>query len=181
VISRPELHADDLRAREWISAELRRIRTGQGRPCRSVAADLGLKKNAYAHMEKVTTWTVPKVQAWARVLDHRFVMTIHGLATPDDQDPTAAILAATTTFGGLDEDQLHLYTVVNDLIRVRKWFGMWQREVGRRLGVTENAVRGWEKDHSATHVRSVQRYARALGGSLELDVVPVHVPAGLAS
>lgn len=174
MIPRPELHVADRGARDRIRLDLRRHRAEQNMRAVDVAAEIGVKKSAFQRLELTTTWTVPRVQAWSRVLAHRFVMDIEGLVVPTgDGNVRAAILAATTTFGGLDEDQLHLFTTVNNLIWVRKRSGLTLQDVADRMQVTDNAIRGWEKDHTATHVRSVQRYARALGGAVGLGLDPV--------
>jgi DNA-binding XRE family transcriptional regulator len=173
MILRPELHDDDPLNRERLLQQLRQVRREMGLGPGLFADGLGVTKTMFNHIETHTAWQVRRVQAWARLLDHRLRMTITGLVVPGDNDPTAAILAATTTFGAFDEDQQHLFTVVNDLTRIRRHLGWGYQRMGQQMGVTDNAARAWERDHAATLVKMVQRYARGLGGALLLELEPV--------
>jgi hypothetical protein len=146
-----------------------------GRPRRLVAALLGMSRSTANSMERHTSWTVRRVQDWARAVDHRFRMRLTGLTVPDDGDVYAEILAMATPFGGRDEDRLHLLATVNDLIRCRAAVGLSCAEWEARMGVSGRAAELWEESHESTLVKLVQRYARGLGGALTFDVEPVAV------
>jgi len=171
MIPRPELHVADAASREQVRLDLRRIRAVQELRAVHVAAELGIKLGAFQRLELTTTWTAPTVQAWSRVLDHRFLMTVEGLDAPaGDADATAVV-----TFGARDEDGQHLARVVSTLVRVRKRSGLTMQDLADRLQCTARAASDWEKDYAAKPVRSVQRYTRALGGSVGLGLTPVVV------
>jgi hypothetical protein len=101
-------------------------------------------------------------------------MSITGLIIPE-LDLGADLLRMAVPFGGLDEDGLHLLAVVDDLARYRTCHGITFAAVGKRIGVDGSAVRGWEDQPARLLLKTVQRYARGLGGALDLKVVPVDV------
>jgi transcriptional regulator with XRE-family HTH domain len=180
MIPRPELHPDDPAARVVLNRRLWKIRQDAGITTTELAARLGTGRETARDLEKSSSWEVRRVQAWARALDHRFAMIVTGIRLPEP-DFDAMALRAVTTFGALDEDRLHLRIVVDDLVRAQRASGESITSFARRCGVNGRAIIGWERDHEATLLKMVQRYARALGGSLELAVLPVRAPAEVAS
>jgi DNA-binding XRE family transcriptional regulator len=173
MIPRGDLHPDDLAARRTLASTLWRERRRAELTTVDLAAVLGVSRSTANSMERYTSWTVRRVQDWARAVDHRFRMQLTGLTVPDDGDVYAEILAMSIPFGGRDEDRLHLLATVNDLIRCRIAAGLSCADLGVRMGVSGRAVELWEESHESTLLKLVQRYARGLGGSLALDVEPV--------
>lgn len=180
MIHRPDLHAADPAARAAVQQHLRALRKSERLSAYEVSARLGLAVNAVRDLElKPPQWSVRRVQAWARALNHRFTMTLAGVAVPDGDDLITDLLTAATPFGAADEDRLHLFTVVNNLVRIRESAGITFQDIADRMGVHDRAVRGWEDHPDGSLVKTVQRYARAVGGELILEVTPVSaaVPA----
>lgn len=179
MIRRPDLHPDDLANRQVIGQRLRAARIAEGVSAYELSARLNRSRTTGQDLESTSQWAVRRVQAWARALNHRFTMTITGVQVPTTYDLHADILRVAARFGAADEDRMHLLEVVNDLIRVREHLNIPYQEMADRLGVTDRAVRGWELYPSGSQLISAQRYCRALGGALTLNVspVPVVVPA----
>lgn len=158
---------------------------GSTRQTRAASSAAGYGSRFIEDCETTTQWSVRRVSRWSRLLEHRFRMTIVGLVIPDDDDLTAALLAAATPFGGADEDFLHVRAVVNDLARVQAAQGVTDYALGRRIGCSNRAIARWVEKPEVCYLKTVQRYARGLGeiqrersgagGHLNLDVVPVSV------
>lgn len=164
----------DLAARVELRTQLHGLRKDMDLSGENVARLCGFGNlGAVRSLERRTNWEVWRLQRWARGLDRMLRLHIIGLTLPDD-DITSMVLRATTAFGARDEDDLHLRIVAHDLIRTRK--AMFSRpEMASRCGVTEGAVRDWEAQPQSSVVRLYQRYARALGGTVTLELQPVVV------
>lgn len=178
MIERPELHQDDPLNRWALNRKLWKLRNDAGLTAAGLGRTLGITRSAMNDMERDTSWAVRRVQAWSRGLRHEFRMTITGITVPDTDDLMAELYAIATPQDPAEADRLHLLTVVNDLIRVREHTGITYRELGQRMGVNDRAVRGWEHQPHGSLVKSAQRYARAIGGALQLDVVPASALVG---
>lgn len=177
MIDLPDLDPQDHHNRAMVRDQLKHIRVarcGSVRQVRAVSAAAGHGTRFVEDCESTTQWSIRRVQAWARILDHRFRMTITGLDVPP-ADLHHELLRLAVPFGGLDEDALHILTVIDDLARYRIARGVGYNEAGRRIGVDGSAVRGWEDFPGRVLLKTAQRYARGLGGSLTLEVVPVNV------
>jgi hypothetical protein len=175
VIDRPDLDPADFTARIAVRDRLKQIRLDRKLSCRALCEVAGWSRWTADHLEHAENWGVRRVQAWSRVLDHRLRMTVVGLVVPDDDNLDAELLRIATPFGALDEDNLHTQAVVLDLARIRAGKGIGYSALGVRIGAGDRAVRGWEDKPTHCYVKTIQRYARGLGGSLTLDVVPVNV------
>jgi len=55
------------------------------------------------------------------------------------------------------------YEMARELIAARNRAGLTQSEVAERMGTTQSVVARWECGRRAPHVRTVQRYAHAVG------------------
>lgn len=183
----PDLDPQDHTNRIAVHARMKQIRKdthGSYRKMRSVSEAAGYGSRFIEDCEGTTQWGVRRVNKWARLLEHRFTMTITGLTIPDS-DLSADLLRLGTPFGGLDTDDLHLLTVVDDLARYRIHHRISYMDVGRCAGIDGSAVRGWEDQPRHLLLMTVQRYTRALGeiqrqrggvdGWLALEVVPAAV------
>lgn len=173
MIDRPDLHPDDLAERVRMRDQLRQERQDRKLSGRALSELAGWNGWAVEDLETKTNWGLRRVMPWARILDHRLRMTITGLTLPDDDDLLAEMLAVAVPFGGLDEDTLHVRAVVNDLARIRAAQGISAREFALRVQAGDKAVRGWEDKPTHCLVKTVQRYARGLGGALNLALEPV--------
>jgi hypothetical protein len=175
VIDRPDLDPADFAARVAVRERLRVIRRERKLSCRALCELAGWSRWTVDHLEHAENWGVRRIQAWSRALDHRFRMTIAGLVVPDDDNLDAELLRVATPFGALDADNLHTQAIVLDLARVRVAKGIGYSALGAHIGAGDRAVRGWEDKPTRCYVKTIQRYARGLGGSLVLEVVPVAV------
>lgn len=177
MIRRPELHPDDLTNRVALNRRLWALRQEASLSAVDLGTQLGMGRSAVNDMERDTSWAVRRVQAWSRGLGHQFRMTITGIAVPDTDDLMAELYAVATPATDAEADQLHLLTVVNDLVRARQHLGITYRELSALMCVNDHAIRGWEDRPQGSMVKSVQRYARATGGALDLALVPADVGA----
>lgn len=170
-----DLHPDDLVARIDLRAGLRQHRTDLDLSTEAVSRLAGFPyASAVRGLERMTSWEAWRAQQWARALGHALRLRIDGLIVPED-DMTSLVLRSTTAFGGFDEDQLHLQIVAADLVRTRHAMGVTRAELGRRCGVNERAIREFEQSPLQSWLRTYQRYGRALGGIIRLDLQPVTV------
>lgn len=168
-----DLDQADMAARVVLCGQLRDLRKAAGLSGESVARSAGFGNlGAVRTLERQTSWLAPKAQRWARGLDHVLRLQITGLTVADDT-PDSLVLKWTTTFGGTDEDHMHLLVIANDLVRTRLAAGISRVEMAERCGVTEGAIRDWEDAPAVSLLRLFQRYGRALGGAIHLDVQPV--------
>lgn len=68
------------------------------------------------------------------------------------------------------EDVKELHRVLDRLVAIRRGLDLTQTDVARRMGVTQPTVSAFEREDSNPRVETLQRYARAVGVKLELDV-----------
>lgn len=168
-----DLHPDDLAARIDVRVALRQRRHDRGLSAEAVSRRAGFAyASAVRDLEDETSWETWRVQQWARGLDEVLRLHIDGVEIAAD-DTASLVLKAATPFGGFDEDQLHLQVVAADLIRTRKAMGVTRSALARRCGVGERALRGFENSPLKSLLRIYQRYGRALGGAVRLDLDPV--------
>lgn len=167
-------HPADLEGRVNLRWRLHTLRERQGLTCTDLSRLAGFGNlDAVRNLERKMSWEIPRVQQWTRALDRRLILDIEGITVPET-DLDAEILRLGATFGARDEDARRLQIVCDDLIRTRMATCPLER-FAARVGVDSTAVRDWEDRHENTLLRVVQRYARALGGSVELDLERVGV------
>jgi predicted transcriptional regulator len=70
-------------------------------------------------------------------------------------------------YEGLDEE----FSVAAQLIEARMKANLTQDEVARRMGTTQSVVARLESGSPLPSLRSLKRYASAIGGKLEIRVV----------
>ena len=70
-------------------------------------------------------------------------------------------------YESLDEE----FSVAAQLIEARMKANMTQEEVARRMGTTQSVVARLESGHPLPSLRSLRRYASAIGGKLEIRLV----------
>jgi transcriptional regulator with XRE-family HTH domain len=68
------------------------------------------------------------------------------------------------------EDAAALVDLVNDLVALRQALGIVQRQVAERMSTTQSAISDFERIGGDPRLSTVQRYARALGARLALDL-----------
>jgi len=70
-------------------------------------------------------------------------------------------------YESLDEE----FSVAAQLIEARMKANLTQEEVARRMGTTQSVVARLESGRPLPSLRSLKRYATAIGGKLEIRVV----------
>ncbi len=172
-----DLHADDREARTKLRLQLRDLRRQAGHTVAEAAHRAGITPSTLSLYERRgDNPHVVNVQRNARSLNHRLVLRPdlpHNLPT----HPTAAILhdlAEQTTEPHL-QDVYHRSAVLSDLVAYRRWLGITAREMSAAWGTRPDAtaVAGLEAEVKEPLLASYQRYARALGGVLHLDLEPI--------
>jgi DNA-binding XRE family transcriptional regulator len=90
----------------------------------------------------------------------------------DDLDRLMAEIEATRPgFREACEDVRAAHAVIDGLLAERRALGLTQTEVGRRMEVTQPTVSQFESEPSDPRLSTLQRYARALGGRIEIRFV----------
>lgn len=64
------------------------------------------------------------------------------------------------------------YAIARVLIEARARAGLSQAEVAERMDTTQSVIARLESGRAAPNIRTVERYARAVGGSLSLRIEP---------
>lgn len=74
--------------------------------------------------------------------------------------------------GFLDDlqDMRDLHELLDALVQCRQDAGLTQTDVARRMGITQPTVSAFEAEDSNPRIETAQRYARAVGVRLRLDV-----------
>ncbi|MEV0214258.1 helix-turn-helix domain-containing protein [Micromonospora sp. NPDC050695] len=175
----PDLHPDDTVARHALAERLRVIRECRNITQAEAAERYGCDKYAFSQLERRRTWHVHTVQAMARIYGYRLTFDLGGLMVPDDGDPLAALYDASQPTTEAAEDRLELLIVVNNLTRIRRAANLSLADAGLRMGCSESAVYRREADPGRLLVSTLQRHTRALGGVLDLSVVPAYQGAAV--
>ncbi len=175
----PDLHPDDTAARHALAEHLRGIREARNLTQWEAGERFGCNEYAFSGMELRRSWHVSTVQARARIYGCRLNLAFAGLTVPEDGDSVAAMYDASRPQTQAAEDRLDLRGAVNDLARIRRAQGLTLAQLGARMGCSESAVCRRESDPDRLLVSTLQRHTRALGGVLDLTVVPARqgVPA----
>lgn len=158
----PDLHPDDPATRYGLRDMLVDTRHNYGMTQRDLAERLGRYKSTVATMERDSHWRVSTVQRWAHALGLRLLLTPAVTGINDDlfllrpADPDAAMAFDRRAF-------------IESLADARRAVRMTQRILAERLGITENGVGEIEKERDVL-LSTAQRYCRALGTSLSIDL-----------
>jgi transcriptional regulator with XRE-family HTH domain len=66
--------------------------------------------------------------------------------------------------------------LMKKLMDLRKTQGISQRELAKRMGITQTGVSNLETRQTDAYMSTLQRYARAVGYRLSLELEPDHPP-----
>lgn len=174
MLSPVDLHPDDAAVRDRIAEQLRASRVAAGVGQRELAIRLGVDQRRVVLLERRRQWRTATVQGWARALDQRLSLTIRDLAVPDDGDALAAVYDQQQPTNPVVQDRLLLRRVANDLTRIRRT-RMSAYHFGLLIGRGEGSVLWREAHPDGALLGTLQQTTRALGGSLEIDVVTAGV------
>lgn len=163
-----DLHPDDLTARLNLRAALVERRHEHGLSQARLAQTMGLSQTAIAHVEKGTNWHLLVLQRYAHAVNLRIIAypdALPGVGTIHDP--------AADAFRPADPERAHRWdqaNLIGNLAAARRAVGLTQAIVAERLGATENAVGNYEHTKAGVVLISPQRYCRAIGGALALEV-----------
>lgn len=169
----PHRHPDDVAALRWILTDLTAARRDQHLHQRHVADRLGISHKAVSNLERGVAATLycATIQRHARALNRQAVFTVTGIGWAPDT-PLVAALRAMNPAGPDRADQVALALLVARLATARQLAGHSQATLGVLLGCTATAVAQTEAGHNL-QLATLQRYVRALGGVLHVNVQPV--------
>ncbi len=172
-----DLHEDDRQARTKLRLQLRDLRTQAGYTTAQAAAAAGITPSTLSLYERRgDNPLVANVQRNARAVDHRLILRPE-LPHTLPAHPTAAILhdLAERATDPHAQDAYHRSAVLSDLAAYRRWAGITAREMSAVWGARRDAtaVCALEQEAKEPLLASYQRYARALGGVLHLDLEPI--------
>jgi transcriptional regulator with XRE-family HTH domain len=156
----------DLYARKKLVEQMRKVRTELGFTCADVGDDLGIGEVAYRRVESftVTDPYLRTLQRYARGLDRAVRIRFAGEGIEPFNTPIPGHLPA------VEADAQHRAGLAAALVAARKRLGLNQTQLGKRLGISFTGASAIEcSDSSRTY--TYQRYARAVGGRLTLNLV----------
>ncbi|MEU1812989.1 hypothetical protein [Micromonospora aurantiaca (nom. illeg.)] len=168
-----DLHTDDATARLQLRDELVAARFAAGLTRPEVGSELGITPVAVHAMETGDNWEIATIQRWGRAVGRQLRLEIVGLVLPDDGDVVDAVFAALQPATPQLADELAREVLVNDIIRLRRWRGWSPARMGAAQGVSDHAVRGFERCPPGVRLASCQRAVRALNGRLAIASEPL--------
>lgn len=178
-------HPDDIAVRATVAAELIRLRTR----CGTQAAHA---RRIHSTGEAVSSWErkagqphrfnpqIRTAQAYALGVDRHLALTIAGITVADSADAATytALAEAADPWTALAWWRAAWRA---QLVDTRHHHGVTQVELADRLGVDPAAVWQVEQGDAEPMLATWQRYVRALGGVLHLDLQPLTTTEGKAA
>src|SRR5690242_15860918 len=176
-----DLHPDDAAARVALNRQLYTIRVQAGISRADLAAAAGTTRDAITSREnmKHPNPLIRTIQLQAGCLGHRLVM--RPVLTPVlPEHPTVTALRAMAD-GDPDPDRAddyHRSVVLHTMVAHRRWLCTSARQLAERFVGRRGAdcLSELENEHRPPQLSTYQRYARALGGRLELTLEPFTHP-----
>lgn len=163
-----DLHPDDLASRIALRDLLIERRHEVGLSQSRLARRIGLSQSAVGKAETGTNWHLLVLQRIARSIDARIVLY------PDNLPGVGKVHDDTTAvFRPTDPQRADLWDQANllaNLVAARQALGLTQAQMGERLGSSESAVGNYERTKTGLMLISPQRYCRALGGELAMEL-----------
>lgn len=162
-----DLDPEDLAARLDVRDELKALRIAAGISQFALQNALGWSHGDANRRETypLANYTLPVAITWANAFDHSFTLTPVNI--PNYRDTAAARLLQ--SLGG---DVYAAAAVIDRMVTARRTTST-QAQMARRLDVHCAAVSRLERDGGDTAlVSSWQKYARAMGGRLNLTLTP---------
>ena len=161
-----DLHPDDRAARLALRDLLIDRRLEQKLTQDELATRMGVTKQAVSLLESSDPRVIHATQRWSRPLNCRLTFDLVGLPV----DPNANGVDA---FRPTDPGRADLWdqrALAMALRYAREELGLSQKVIGRRLGGDDKNVRQIELQRYGLIFTTPQRYARVLGGRLDLGI-----------
>lgn len=172
--SRPR-HPDDITTEDTLIATLGDTRRAADLKQWQVATLMGVNHRTVSYIESGTAGTIAchTLTGYARAVGRQVRFAADGLVCTVETPHTAllAALAATAKPGLRDEYLITLLIHRLAASRVEE-FGITAWGVAQRMGVSVGAVEEFEAKASCRRLATIQRYVRALGGALAVQLVP---------
>jgi transcriptional regulator with XRE-family HTH domain len=184
----PDLDERDFTVRDQLRQQLRQLREDQGVSQRELGERIGADASGIRRLERqgVLQSRLGTTRRWAGGLHHHLVTEPVGFppARKMWRSPTAsgvdAILALLVHTEGLAGDDWAAPRLIADLVGIRVACGVTQRDLARRLDLTEQAVSFMETATMDSALVVLQRYPRAVaacsqwrGGHLAVRLEPI--------
>lgn len=169
-----DLHPEDLAARIRLRHGLVALRHLAGWSQRDLSTELGLTPTALGWWERqpeANSLTVTFAR-YAAVFNHqiRIVPVGVGVETPVSRNYTAMAAAQRDL---VEAHRFEMAAVVEQLVAYRRSEGISHLDMGRRLGRDDSSISQLERGiRDNPRLSSWQRYTRALGGHLNVGLVP---------
>lgn len=161
-----QCHPIDTRSRRKLVTDLRTTRRRLGLRQIDVAEDLHVTLNAVARFEQAVNGDpyLPTAQRYARAVGHAVRFRLCHLDVTE--------LPAYPHLPPHEQDARHRSDLRTQLVATRRALRLTHPEVGERMGVSASAVSKMETAAREACLSTFQRYARALGGYLQMRVTP---------
>lgn len=165
-VNTPTDHPMDSYSREYMRSKLRQKRLVDGLTFLQLSRGAGRGDKWASSMEGRNSslhWKFDDLWLWGRTLGLDIFLEIDGIAPLSllKIGPLARMAINDSIFGGVG--------LLEYLKTLRIEMGIEQVEMGRRLGVNHGSI--WDLEESDNpKVSSLQRYVRAMGGSLKFVV-----------
>ncbi|MCZ7434790.1 helix-turn-helix transcriptional regulator [Micromonospora sp. WMMC241] len=170
-----DLHPDDHTARINLRNMLVERRVDLGYSQAALAQHIGASQGWVANIETGTNWHIAVLQRLARGINARIVLYPDGVPGGPYDNPAAGLFRPTDP---TDADRWDQQNLLADLATAREATGLTRRQVGERLGCSGSAVGNYERTRTGLVLISPQRYCRAIGGRLAVELE--HLDAAVA-
>lgn len=174
----PDLHPGDAAHRRDLVAELRALRIDACLSYADVASASYVHRTTGGHFERdEQCHHIVTVQRYTRAVGHVADLVLHGIVAPATANVRtyAAVAASSRDPEAVDAATRSL--CIARLTAARRSCGLTRTALGTRMGITGDAVHRIEAERYEPLLSTYQRYARALGGWLTVELRPVMAKA----
>lgn len=162
-----DIHRDDYVARENLLKEIMDLRLEKGLT-RTEVSLLRKKAESQFDFEKRVNWRYMTVSSATSALGRRFNLRVVDLPEPPET-MDSIVLNAITGKTSEDIDFLNLMRTKDKMVRIRFYLGITIKSISLHESEAKTISR-WERSETDTWISNLQRYARRLGGHLDLDI-----------
>lgn len=170
-----DLHPDDHAERIALRTELVRLRVEEHRLSqRDFGAVYGIDQGGVGRLERTDQWLMRTVQRWSRKLKRELLLqpvgfpppavvrTLHPTKSGDLDGLLSAIISGVKPTNPDQADSWRTSMWQHELAGIRCALDVTQKQMGRALGNTVQAVSDFESGNHGSRLIIMQRYARAL-------------------